>query len=56
MPLSADIQGAFYPPTLITTIHKDMQVWTEEVFGPVLPIIAFTTEEEAVALANDTIY
>ena len=56
VPLSADIQGAFYPPTLITTIHKDMQVWTEEVFGPVLPIIAFTTEEEAVALANDTIY
>jgi acyl-CoA reductase-like NAD-dependent aldehyde dehydrogenase len=33
-----------------------MKVWTEEVFGPVLPIITFETEEEAVKLANDTIY
>ncbi len=33
-----------------------MRVWTEEVFGPVLPIITFETEEEAMALANDTIY
>jgi len=48
--------GAFYNPTILTNITKDMKVWTEEVFGPVLPIITFETEEEAVKLANDTVY
>lgn len=48
--------GAYYEPTLLTNITKDMRVWTEEVFGPVLPIIAFKTEDEAVRLANDTQY
>ena len=33
-----------------------MRIWKEEVFGPVLPVIAFKTEEEAIQLANDTIY
>ena len=33
-----------------------MKVWKEEVFGPVLPIIPFSCEEEAIALANDSIY
>ena len=33
-----------------------MRVWKEEVFGPVLPIITFNTEEEALSLANDTEY
>jgi succinate-semialdehyde dehydrogenase/glutarate-semialdehyde dehydrogenase len=33
-----------------------MRVWQEEVFGPVLPVISFKTEEEAVKLANDTEY
>ena len=33
-----------------------MRVWTEEVFGPVLPIVSFKTEEEAIELANDTTY
>ena len=33
-----------------------MLVWTEEVFGPVLPIITFETYEEAIAMANDTVY
>jgi len=48
--------GAYYEQTLLTNISKDMKVWTEEVFGPVLPIITFETESEAVSLANDTIY
>jgi len=48
--------GAFYNPTILTNITKDMKVWTEEVFGPVLPIITFETEEEAINLANDTVY
>ncbi len=51
-----NLQGAYYEPTLLTKITKDMRVWQEEVFGPVLPIIPFKTEDEAIALANDTIY
>lgn len=48
--------GYFYKPTILTNITKDMRVWTEEVFGPVLPVISFKTDEEAVKLANDTKY
>ena len=48
--------GAFYKPTILTNITKDMRVWKEEVFGPVLPVVKFKTEEEAVMLANDTVY
>lgn len=51
-----NLKGAFYEPTILTNITKDMRVWTEEVFGPVLPIVPFKTEQEAVELANDTIY
>lgn len=51
-----ELKGAFYEPTLLSNVTKDMRVWTEEVFGPVLPVISFTTEEEAVELANDTPY
>ena len=51
-----DVDGAFYLPTLLTNINKEMQVWNEEVFGPVLPVITFKTEGEALSLANDTIY
>lgn len=49
-------EGAYYEPTILTGITFDMRVWQEEVFGPVLPIVTFKTEEEAVKLANDTIY
>lgn len=51
-----NVSGAFYLPTLLTNVTKDMCVWNEEVFGPVLSVISFKTEEEAVTLANDTIY
>lgn len=50
------MDGAYYEPTLLINITPDMRVWREEVFGPVLPIIKFSTEDEAVALANDTEY
>lgn len=43
-------------PTILTNITKDMKVYTEEVFGPVIPIISFNTIEEAISLANDTQY
>lgn len=50
------LYGAYYEPTVLTNISFDMRVWKEEVFGPVLPIVTFKTEEEAIKLANDTIY
>lgn len=54
--LPGDLKGSFYSPTILTDITKDMKVWNEEVFGPVLPIVTFKTEEEAIELANDTKY
>ncbi|MBI2547440.1 MAG: aldehyde dehydrogenase [Candidatus Aenigmarchaeota archaeon] len=51
-----DLEGAYYKPTILTNITKNMRVWNEEVFGPVLPIISFNSEEEAVELSNDTLY
>lgn len=50
------IEGAYYEPTILTDITGDMSVWKEEVFGPVLPIMSFTTEDKAIALANDSQY
>jgi len=50
------LKGAYYLPTILTNIKKGMRVWKEEIFGPVLPIISFRTEKEAVDLANDTAY
>lgn len=52
----SNLEGAYYKPTLLTTITRDMRVWREEVFGPVRPIVPFKTEEQAVELANDTPY
>lgn len=54
--INNDLSGFFYSPTILTNISTDMRVWNEEVFGPVLPIVTFKTEEEAIELANDTKY
>jgi len=54
--LPKDLKGAFFPPTLLTNITKDMRVWHEEVFGPLFPIVTFDTEEKAIRMANDTAY
>lgn len=48
--------GNYYLPTLITNITKEMRIYKEEVFGPVLPILTFKTIEEAIEMANDTDY
>jgi betaine-aldehyde dehydrogenase len=48
--------GYFYPPTVLDHCRRDMRVVREEVFGPVLTVETFRTEDEAVALANDTEY
>ena len=49
-----DREGYFYPPTVLTNVPEDAQLRHEEIFGPVAPIVAFETEEEAVTAANDT--
>ncbi|MCL1057497.1 NAD-dependent succinate-semialdehyde dehydrogenase [Shewanella gelidimarina] len=46
----------FYEPTILTGVTNDMPLANNEIFGPVTPIITFDTEEEAIALANDTEY
>jgi succinate-semialdehyde dehydrogenase / glutarate-semialdehyde dehydrogenase len=49
-------KGAYYEPTLLGKVTEDMRAYSEELFGPVLPIAAFESEEEAVKLANNTEY
>lgn len=51
-----NLKGAYYLPTILTDIKPEMRVWREETFGPVLPVVPFKTEEEAIKLANATIY
>ncbi|WP_062519902.1 NAD-dependent succinate-semialdehyde dehydrogenase [Demequina silvatica] len=48
--------GAFYEPTVITGVTSDMDVYREELFGPAAAVYKVASEEEAVALANDTAY
>ncbi|VYU79607.1 aldehyde dehydrogenase [Metakosakonia massiliensis] len=49
-------KGYFYPPTLLLDVRQDMSIMHEETFGPVLPVVAFDTLEEALAMANDSDY
>ena len=49
-------QGYFVQPTVFSNVTPDMTIAREEIFGPVLSIIPYDTEEEAVEIANDTIY
>lgn len=48
--------GRFYAPTLLAGVRNDMRVAREEIFGPVLSMMTFKTEDEAVAIANDSPY
>lgn len=50
------IRGLFFEPTVLTGATPDMRIAKEEVFGPVAPVFRFTTEEEAIRMANDTEY
>ncbi len=52
----ADLGGTFFSPTVLTGITKEMLIASEEIFGPVAPLIRFKTEEEAIAIANDVPY
>jgi succinate-semialdehyde dehydrogenase/glutarate-semialdehyde dehydrogenase len=51
-----DSNGWFHEPTVITGVDHSMKLMRDETFGPVLPIMTFKTEAEAVRLANDSIY
>lgn len=46
--------GNFYPATVLTDVPADARILTEEVFGPVAPIVGFDTEEDGIAAANNT--
>ncbi|WP_428366654.1 aldehyde dehydrogenase [Mycolicibacterium sp.] len=48
--------GFFFEPTILTGVDNSMRVVREEIFGPVLSVLPFDTEEEAVAIGNDTNY
>lgn len=55
--ISNDLKrGNFVPPTLLLDATNSMRVSQEEIFGPVLSVMTFETEEEAIQLANDTEY
>ncbi|WP_370961541.1 NAD-dependent succinate-semialdehyde dehydrogenase [Amycolatopsis sp. cg9] len=49
-----DRPGYFYSPTVLSDVSAEANLMTEEIFGPVAPVVPFDTEEEAVRLANDT--
>ena len=52
----SDLGSCYYEPTVLTHVNEDMRVFNEEIFGPVAPVFRFRTEEEAIAMANDTPY
>jgi len=48
--------GAYYPATVLTDVERDMQLMTEETFGPVIPVMAAKTFEAALQAASDSPY
>jgi aldehyde dehydrogenase (NAD+) len=53
---ASDLPGLFVPPTVFGDVKNSMRIAQEEIFGPVLCLIRFHTEEEAIEIANDTRY
>ncbi len=51
-----DLDGAWYPPTIITNVKKGMPAYDEELFGPVAAIIKAEDEADAFTIANDTVF
>ena len=54
--VQVDGKGWFYEPTVITGCTHDMRIMRDEIFGPVLPITTFKTLDEAIEMANDSVY
>ncbi len=53
---AANLKGFFYEPTILTQVDHRMTIMRDETFGPVLPVMTFKTEAEAIDLANDSVY
>jgi len=51
-----DGPGFYFEPTVLVDVRPDAEILRQEIFGPVAPVVTFTTEDEAVALANATEY
>jgi succinate-semialdehyde dehydrogenase/glutarate-semialdehyde dehydrogenase len=51
-----DIKGAFYPPSILVDVVKGMPAYDDELFGPVAAIIKVKDEEEAISVANDSVF
>lgn len=49
-----DLGQNFYEATVLTNVDEKMRIWSEEIFGPVVPLYSFSCEEEVVRKANDT--
>ena len=49
-------EGLFYQPTVLADVTQDLPAWTDEIFGPVAPVTTFRTDDEALALANNSEY
>ncbi|MDA0223673.1 MAG: aldehyde dehydrogenase family protein [Proteobacteria bacterium] len=54
--LGGKIEGRFVHPTILTGVTPEMDIYRDETFGPVVPVIPFRTDAEAIALNNDTEY
>ncbi|CAM8977920.1 unnamed protein product [Rhodiola kirilowii] len=54
--LGGDAVDQFFPPTVIVNVNHTMRLMQEEVFGPILPIMKFSSDEEVIKLANDSRY
>lgn len=52
----SDLGGSFFNPTVVKGVTSDMRLFREETFGPIAPLIVFDTEDEVIAMANDTQY
>ena len=49
----AGSKGDFFSPTILTGVTREMAIWREEVFGPVMVVVPYNSDAEAVDLAND---
>jgi succinate-semialdehyde dehydrogenase/glutarate-semialdehyde dehydrogenase len=53
---AAKLSGSFYEPTVLADVDHQMDVMREETFGPTLPVMTFSTDDEAIKLANDSVF
>jgi aldehyde dehydrogenase (NAD+) len=54
--LGGKVEGRYVQPTILTGVTPEMKIYQEETFGPVVPVIPFRSDEEAIRLANDSEY